>query len=245
MWIYFGLLSALFLGMYDVSRKHAVENNAVLPVLFLSSVFAALVAAAIVVFSKLYPAEMVSMNLYVPALCWVGHLQLLAKSAIISAAWVLAYYALKHLPLSLASPISASGPVWTLIAAMLIFHERPNTLQYIGFGLIVLSYCVFSLIGSKEGIAFYSNKWVIFTFLATLMGAFSAIYDKFLIQTLGYSPVTVQMWFIIYLVPLLGLTLLASLYPAKASTPTIMSPSPRAVATIRLFRSGASQRPRT
>jgi transporter family protein len=215
MWIYLGLLSALFLGMYDVSRKQALRDNAVLPVLFLSTVFSASVAAALVILSKLYPSQMIQTGLYVPAVCFTGHMHLLAKSAIISASWVLSFSALKHLPLSIISPIGASGPVWTLIAAILLFHEQPNTMQYLGFGLMVLSYYFFSVIGSREGIVFYNNKWVIFTFLSLLLGTLSALYDKFLIQTLGYSAVTVQMWFIIYLVPLLGLVSLLCWYPAR------------------------------
>ncbi len=215
MWLYLGVVSAFFLGMYDISRKYALRDNAVLPVLFFSTVFSALAAAAVVILSKLYPAQMIRTSFYVHSVCWGGHLHLLAKSAIISAAWVLSYSALKHLPLSIVSPISASGPVWVLIAGALLFHERPNTMQYLGFGLMMLSYYVFSVIGSKEGIAFYNNRWVIFTFLALLLGTFSAIYDKFLIQTLGYSAVTVQVWFLIYLVPFLGLALFLSRYPER------------------------------
>ena len=34
-WIVASLVSAFFLGCYDLSTKHAVRDNAVLPVLFL------------------------------------------------------------------------------------------------------------------------------------------------------------------------------------------------------------------
>ena len=40
LWITLGILSSLFLGLYDVGKKHALRENAVIPVLFLSSVFA-------------------------------------------------------------------------------------------------------------------------------------------------------------------------------------------------------------
>jgi transporter family protein len=210
-----GLLSALFLGMYDVSRKHAVRDNAVLLVLFCSTVFATLLIVALIILSKFFPTWVIQTGLCVHSVCLAGHMHMLAKSAIVAAAWVLAYSAMKHLPLSVVSPIGASGPVLTLIAAMLLFHERPNTMQFVGFGMMVLSYYVFSIIGNKEGIVFYSNKWVIFAFLSLMLGALSAIYDKFLIQTLGYSPVTVQVWCMIYLVPMLGLVLFLSHYPLR------------------------------
>ena len=37
MWIWLGLVSMFFLGVYDVCKKHALRENAVLPVLFLSN----------------------------------------------------------------------------------------------------------------------------------------------------------------------------------------------------------------
>ncbi len=36
-WIAASLVSAFFLGLYDLSKKHALRDNAVLPVLFLST----------------------------------------------------------------------------------------------------------------------------------------------------------------------------------------------------------------
>jgi len=33
MWLYLGLLSALFLGLHNLCKKHAVSNNEVIPVL--------------------------------------------------------------------------------------------------------------------------------------------------------------------------------------------------------------------
>ncbi len=36
-WIAAALLSALFLGVYELCTKHAVHKNAVLPVLFLAN----------------------------------------------------------------------------------------------------------------------------------------------------------------------------------------------------------------
>ena len=42
-WIAASLVSAFFLGLYDLSKKHALRDNAVLPVLFLSTVCGAAV----------------------------------------------------------------------------------------------------------------------------------------------------------------------------------------------------------
>ncbi|MGA2914687.1 MAG: DMT family transporter [Sedimentisphaerales bacterium] len=209
MWIYLGIFSAIFLGMYDISRKHALQQNAVLPVLFLSTAFAGLLVLPAIIMSRFWP-EILPSQIFIPALSTTGHLHIFLKAVIVAASWVFSYYAFKNLPISIASPLGAIGLIWTLIGAVILFHEHPSTPQYAGLGLMVCSYYGFSTIGSKEGIIFYNNKWIVFILLASLLGALSAMYDKYLIQTLAYSPVAVQVWFCIYLVPVLGAVVFVS-----------------------------------
>jgi transporter family protein len=148
-------------------------------------------------------------GLYIPPVTTLaGHWHLFLKSLIVYVAWLLSYTALKHLPISIATPNGVSTPIWTLLGAVLIFHEQPNSLQYIGLGLMIASYYLYSIIGSKEGIRFAGDKWVAFIFAATLIGAMSGLYDKYLIQTLKYHPLTVQAWFFVYLVVLFVPTVL-------------------------------------
>jgi transporter family protein len=123
------------------------------------------------------------------------------------------FFALRNLPISVISPIGALGPVWTLIGAILLFHENPSYIQFVGIAVIMSSYGWLSFVGRKEGIIFYKNKWIIFSILATILGAASAMYDKLMIQRWGYSPLAVQVWFTIYLVPLLGSVLLLFWWP--------------------------------
>ena len=42
MWLTFAFISATLLGMYEVFKKMALEGNAVIPVLFLNTVFCSL-----------------------------------------------------------------------------------------------------------------------------------------------------------------------------------------------------------
>jgi len=215
MWVYLGIVSAVFLGMYDVSRKHALRQNAVLPVLFLSTVFSALVMLPLVLLSRAASERVSAIAFYVPPITWTGHFHVLVKSFIVALAWMLSYLALRNLPISIVSPVGAIGPVWTLIGAVIMFHEHPTALQYAGFGVMVLSYWWFSVIGKKEGILFYNNRWIAFTVLATMLGAASAMYDKFLIQQSAYPPMAVQAWFSIYVVPVLGVFVLLFWWPGR------------------------------
>lgn len=215
MWVYLGIFSAIFLGMYDVSRKHALRQNAVLPVLFLSTVFGAMVMLPLVLLSRTESAHISQSAFYVPSITWAGHFHVLIKTLIVSVAWMLSYFALKNLPISIASPVNAIGPVWTLLGAIIMFHEQPTALQYAGFAVMVVSYWWFSMIGGKEGIQFHNNRWIAFAILATLLGATSAMYDKFLIQRMEYPPTAVQAWFSIYIVPVLGVFVLLFWWPGR------------------------------
>jgi transporter family protein len=192
-----------------------LQKNAVLPVLFFAVVFGAILFLPAMVASRTNPEAMIKAGVFVPAVPWIEHLHLLAKAVIVAASWVLGYFALKHLPISIVSPIYVTGPVWTLLGAIVLFREHPTILQYAGFSVMVVSYYAFSVLGSKEGIIFHSNRWVVFALLATLIGAASGLYDKYLIHTLAYSPVVVQAWFSIYLVPVLGIVLLLFWFPGR------------------------------
>jgi len=215
MWVYLGIVSAAFLGMYDVSKKHALRENAVLPVLFLSTVFGAAVMLPLVLLSVTGNGPLSATNLYVPAISLAGHFHVLAKSLIVAVAWMLSYLALKNLPISIISPVGAVGPVWTLLGAVIMFHEQPTLVQYAGFAVMLLSYWRLSVIGGREGILFYNNRWIALTVLATMLGAASAMYDKFLIQRLEYSPMAVQAWFSIYVVPVLAVFVLLLWWPGR------------------------------
>ncbi len=220
MWIYLGLISAVLLGLYDVCKKHALNHNAVLPVLFLSTVAGFLPMPFFWAGSRLAPDFMLHIACYVPVATLSEHLHLLLKAFIVSVSWVLAYFAMKHLPISIFSPIRASGPAWTLIGALLIFHERPLLIQWAGIAVIFCSYYAFSLIGREEGVIFHRSKWILYIFLATLIGSISTLYDKYLIQQLGYTPMLVQFWFAFYNVALLGPFVACVWWPKrKAYTP--------------------------
>jgi transporter family protein len=217
MWITLGLISSLLLGLYDVCKKHSLNHNAVLPVLFLSVVCGFLPMPFFLAGSRLAPEMMQQIHCYVPVAALSEHWHIFIKAFIVSTSWVLAYFAMKHLPISIVSPIRASGPVWTLIGAILLFHERPAPMQWAGIAIVFAAYYAFSLIGREEGVHFHRSKWVLFIFLATFIGTFSTLYDKYLFQKLNYAPMLVQFWFAFYNVVLLGLFTAAFWWPRRAA----------------------------
>lgn len=201
-WVYEAVASALLLGIYDVFKKHSVNGNAVIPTLFFSVLTGAVLWTPWVIWSAW--GEVPYALLQVEDLGYVDHLRLLLKSSVVSVSWVLAYFALKHLPVSLAGGIRATGPFWTLLAALVIYAERPSGMQWVGIAVTLASFAALSLAGRKEGFVFHRNRWVLFMVGATLAGTVSGLYDKYLMGTVGYRASTVQAWFSIYLVAVMA-----------------------------------------
>ncbi|MFI1773740.1 EamA family transporter [Thalassobellus citreus] len=213
MWMYLGLLAALFLGLHNLCKKHAVQGNEVFPVLLgtISSGF--LLLLPFYIGSVFYPEYMIKIQFYITNIPWKTHGFIFIKSAMMAASWLLAYQALKHLPITIVTPIRSAGPFFTFIGAILIYQEKPSFWQWIGFFLIIFSVLLYSKIGKKEGIHFKRNKWIFAIIGATFLGASCGLYDKFLIQNLTLNPQTLQFWFCLYTVLILLIIMTVIWFP--------------------------------
>lgn len=218
MWAFAALLSALFLGIYDIFKKLSLNGNAVIPVLFFSTLTSTVLFLPVVTGSLFYPEFFQSIGLFAPSLTVTEHLHVLLKAVIVVSSWILAFFAMKHLPVSIFAPIRSTGPFWTLIGALIIFHEKLNPLQWLGVSLTLLFFYLFSTAGKKEGIEFRKNKWIFFIVMATILGAVSGLYDKFIIKHI--DRIAVQAWFSFYQAAIMFPILLFLWYPKRGnSTP--------------------------
>lgn len=218
MWLLLAFLSAALLGFYDAFKKQALKDNAVLPVLFLNTVFSSLIFLPFILISAFTPAVLSGTMFDVPVVGWDVHKFVIIKSFIVLSSWIFGYFGMKHLPLTIVGPINATRPVMVLVGAMLVFGERLNLYQWIGVMLAVLSFFMLSRSGKKEGIDFKHNKWILFIVLAAVTGAVSGLYDKYLMKQL--PPMVVQSWYNIYQVFIMCPIILLLWYPKrKESTP--------------------------
>jgi len=214
--MYLGLLAALFLGLHNLCKKHAVKGNEVFPVLLGTVSSGFLFILPFFIASVYFPEYAKSNGFYIEIVSWQTHGFIFIKSAIMATSWVLAYQALKHLPITIVTPIRSAGPFFTFIGAILIYDERPNGLQWVGFFLIIFSVLLYSKIGKKEGINFKRNKWIFAIIAATFLGASSGLYDKFLIQSLNLEPQTLIFWFCFYVILILLVILSITWFPYQA-----------------------------
>lgn len=216
MWAIFGLLSAFFLGIYDIFKKYSLNENAVMPVLFFATCTSALLFLPVTLGSVFFPEPFQNIGLFSPALSLKEHLLILLKSAIVVSSWLLAFFSMKHLPVTIFAPIRSTGPLWTLAGAIIIFSEKLNALQWLGVSVTIAFFWLLSIAGKKEGIEFKKNRWVWFIVAATVLGAISGLYDKFIIRRI--DRIAVQAWFSFYQVALLLPVLAIFWYPKRKKT---------------------------
>ncbi|MDL2230348.1 DMT family transporter [Alistipes sp. OttesenSCG-928-L06] len=217
MWITLAVASALLLGGYEVAKKLALNNNAVIPVLFLNI---ALSAAIFLPFSLLsaFTGCLDGTIVHVPAISPAAHAAILLKAVIVLSSWIFAYFAMKQLPIIITTSIKSTQPVFTLVGAILLFGEKLNTYQWIGILLAIIALMLFSVAGKKEGIAFERNKWVWFIFSATVLGAISSLWDKHLV--VAFDKVAVQVYTSYYqLILMIPVVLLLWWPKRKTATP--------------------------
>lgn len=211
-WVLLTFFSAALLGIYDIFKKLSLNRNAVIPVLFFSSLVNAIIFIPflfLICLKVFTPLSLLNFG----HLTFYDHMLFFIKSVIVGSSWLLAYFALKHLPITIVSPIRSAGPVWTILGALLIFGEKLSVWQWIGIFLTMFFYYLFGQVGQKEGISFKNNKWVLLMTISTIIGSISSLYDKYLIN--HYNRLAVQAYYHIYMVPLMFILLMVLWYPKR------------------------------
>lgn len=224
MWLALAFLSATLLGFYDSFKKKSLGGNAVIPVLFLNTLFSSLIFLPFIILSG--STGMLDGTIFhVASGGWDVHKFIVLKSIIVLSSWIFGYFGMKHLPLTIVGPINATRPVMVLVGAFVVFGERLNVYQWIGVALAVASFFMLSRSGKKEGIDFKHDRWIYFIVLSAMLGALSGLYDKYLMAPethggVGLDRMIVQSWYNIYQCFMMGIMLLLLWMPKrKQATP--------------------------
>lgn len=201
MWVILSLISAVLLGFYDIFKKQTVVKNAIIPVLFYSTMISGALFLPFVLLSVFNP-ELFSggfmSKLYIEPITARQHLLILGKTAIILCSWMFSYSAMKHLPITVVGPVNQLRPAISVVLLFLIFKEQLTVVQWIGLVLALISFYLMNRSGKLEGIRFKSNKWVYMLLASAILVALSGVYDKFLLSKESISPSTIQAWYTIY-----------------------------------------------
>lgn len=228
MWILLAFCSAMLLGIYDVFKKVSLKDNAVIPVLLLNTFFCSCIFLPLILLSHfgIIPTDS---QLYIPEIEDPSiHIFIIVKSAIVLASWICAYYGLKHLPITIASPINATRPILALLGAIFVFGEQLNPWQWAGVTVSILAFGLISLSGRKEGISMKNSIWMWLVLAGTMIGAVSGLYDKYLVgdpnnghglfgiwPNRGFNKMIIQSWYNFYQVLMMGIVCLILWLPRK------------------------------
>ena len=87
MWLSLAFLSATLLGLYDVSKKQALRGNAVIPVLFLNTLFSSCFFLPFILLSATTHVLDDTM-VYVASCGWEVHKYIILKSFIVLGSWL-------------------------------------------------------------------------------------------------------------------------------------------------------------
>ena len=191
MWIWLAIGSAVLLGIYDIAKKHSLRRNCSLAVLLLATFFSTLFLSP-----------------WLSAGPLADHLRLLVKAVLVTVAWVAGMEGLKRLPITIATTIKASRPVFVLLLSILIFGERLNAWQWAGSIVALIALYMLSLSSRKEGIRFSSNAGVAWMAVSVAAGVASALWDKHILKMM--EPLFVQSWCNLYVTVLLALAILVT-----------------------------------
>ena len=234
MWVVWAFVSAVCLGGYDISKKTALRTHRVVDVLTISIWVSSLILCLPLVMSRVWPSMMDGTPFYVPPMDMEGHLLTLVKSCIVLSSWVFAYISLKHLPLSVVSPLQATRPMWTLIGALLIFGERLNGWQWVGVLLAIGSIFVFSFGKKSElGHSKTDNRYYIALVLAILIGSCAGLYDKFMMRRYDHN--SVQVYYTLYQAVLMAVVWVIDSYAKGKRTASLKGHSLLPIVLISVF----------
>ena len=222
MWVVLSLISAVLLGFYDIFKKQTVVNNAIIPVLFYSTMISGVLFLPFVLLSVFNP-ELFSggfmSKLFIEPISSRQHLLVLGKTAIILCSWMFSYSAMKHLPITVVGPVNQLRPAISVVLLFLVFQEKLTVLQWVGLILALVSFYLMNRSGKLEGIQFKSNKWVYMLLGSAVLVALSGVYDKFLLSKESISPSTIQAWYTIYDFLMMAVLFFLIWYPNRQKQP--------------------------
>lgn len=216
MWIWLTLLSALFLGAYDVAKKYSLRKNGTLYVILAATGFTTLFLSP---FLSPGPVNY--------------HLLIAVKAVIVSITWLSGMEALRLLPITTVSTFKASRPMFVVLFSIILFGERLNLWHWLGVVAVIAALWLLGAASGREGFRFGSGRGFWALVISMITGVASALWDKFIIRQLVFDgplspvyaalpanlqvPLFLQSWTNLYITMILAVIVLVKSYRDGAS----------------------------
>lgn len=191
-WLLLGALSGCVFGIADICTKNSLRNGDALAVLCATFAWAVAFWIPLTLVATLvgrlpdYLQLLFAVNLS-------QHGLIAGKSACLALSSFAAFAAIKRLPITIAGALRASGPIWVLIGALIVFGEVPRGLQGVGFLIAMVAFGLYSLAGARESTGIISIGPLALMLLAVLLASASLVFDKILVITERVDPRIIQL----------------------------------------------------
>lgn len=186
MYIFITLLSALFLGSYEVLKKVSLKKSSIYETLFFYCFSAFLV-------SLLFAYEAINIGL-------IDILLLLGKSGIIVLNWFLVLKCMEKLDVAIVVGFSLLNTILIVFGSSLFFFEQITWLHFISMFFIGGGIILIGLLNRKESNKEVKNsyRYLFFLVIASVLGACSGLLDKYVLSIRKVSPRAALIWFMFF-----------------------------------------------
>ena len=181
LYIVFALLYAVFNGFFDALKKKSIQKSSELSTLVIFTGVSFLCSLVWIPFGVGISSDKI----------WLFVL----KGLLLSINWFVLLRVLKDADVSIVSLTTIVSAVITFVVGIVGFGERASVIQYIGAGLVILGAILINLTNKKEN-GKINVKLIVLLMISAIIGAVSAVIDKFTTQTL--SAYQVQFWFLLF-----------------------------------------------
>ena len=192
-WIMFTVLYAVFSGIYNCTRKKAIEKNTVYEVLAVFSTIAFLLVATIT-------REAFDIDFKYLLIIFV-------KSLIITGSWILSLKAIEKMSVSIYGLINLSKILFAIILSILFLKEKLTLTLLLGAIIVIIGLFLVNKISNQSVNREASLKSIILLLIACLLNAVSSIIDKKILVHINSGQL--QFWFLFFLAILYWIVLLA------------------------------------
>lgn len=182
-WIIYTLIYAIINGLFQCTKKKAIEKNSIYEVLALFSTIAFILAA-------LTSKDVLNIET-VPLII------VFCKSIVIVVSWLLSLYAIKKMPISLYSVINLSRVVFSIIMSVIFLGEELTIVIIIGTLIIISGLLLVNRISNEKSHKETSLKAILILLISCLLNSISAIIDKQVLKFI--TPIQLQFWFLFFL----------------------------------------------
>ena len=184
MYILMTLISALFLGFYDVLKKVSLKKSSVYEMLFFC-------CASGFVVSLFFLGAGISVNVVDVSL-------ILLKSVIIVLDWILVAKCVKKLDVAIVSGFGLINTVLTVFGSAIFFKEELGWIHLFSLLFISGGIMLITRIEKKPSDVKNDYKCLFFLFIASVLGACSSLLDKYILNYRGVSHGEILTFFLLF-----------------------------------------------